>query len=264
MNDLVARARMIPLDYNAFRKAKRSGGERWIHEPNAALALLQRDILRSIINYLPSPPHAYGFVRGRNILENARLHLSREHVINIDLQEFFHSVTEERVRYVFSQASASKADAKILARAVTTEIPGLSGRRLPQGAPTSPALANHAARHMDIRLHGMARSLGCSYSRYADDLTFSGDSPPATIVAIASRIIVSEGYTVNPSKVHVQPAHRPQYVTGIRVDHNRLRPSQELLAAFAEAKRDPSVTPARLQGMLAHIQRIYQLERQSK
>lgn len=230
-------------------------------EPNDTLATLQRDILSQILNFLPAPRDAYGFVKGRNIVDNARLHLSKQYVVNIDLQEFFHSVTEERVRYVFRQAKASRADAAILARVCTYEILGFAGRRLPQGAPTSPALANYAAGHLDRRLSGLSRSLSYTYSRYADDITLSGNDRPGRVVDLASRVIVSEGYAVNPAKVSIRHAGAPQYVTGIRVDHNRLRPSQELLAAFAEAKRDPSSTPAMLNGMLSHIRKIYQLER---
>lgn len=261
MNTLFHRASTVSLTYHHFQVAKRNGTMRDVREPNPALKAIQREILDTVLAYLPTLPHAYGFVKGRSIIDNARLHLNKQYVVNMDLAEFFHSITETRVRHVFQCANVNDRDSRILAQTCTVKISPLVQRRLSQGAPTSPFLANHAARHLDVRLQGLCKKAGYTYSRYADDLTLSGNEHPANVIREAKRIIVDEGFQVNPSKTRTAHASRAQLVTGIRVDKGRLRPSQELLGAYATLMRDPSRTRAQVTGYQQMIDMVYRLNK---
>src|SRR5262249_29867281 len=152
------------------------------------LASAQKWILRNIVEKLPVDEPAHGFVPGRSILTNAQPHAGKAFVVNLDLRDFFPSIAFPRVRSVFQRAGYSPAVATILAL-LCTECPrkvvtydgatyhvATSPRGLPQGACTSPSLSNLVARRLDRRLSGLARRMGLTYTRYADDLTFSGDA----------------------------------------------------------------------------------------
>ena len=181
--------------FNQFSIPKRRGGERTIHAPSEGLKTLQRRILHRMLNPLPVHPAATGFTPGRSIVDNARPHAGLSVVINIDLANFFPSITAERSRITrdaFRGIGWGKDAASILARICTYE------GRLPQGAPTSPAISNLVCRRLDERFTSLvkghrskevvfrnpqtgepgttripSKEFGGHYTRYADDLTFS-------------------------------------------------------------------------------------------
>jgi RNA-directed DNA polymerase len=152
-------------------------------------------------------------------------------VISVDLKNFFPSIGISRVIAIFDALGYSRSVAWNLAYLCTTSTPAgqlnglpyataslLRTRHLPQGAPTSPALANLAARMLDIRLTGFARSMGLRYSRYADDLALSGDADVDKVLWVARRIITDEGFILNPLKTRVRRAHERQQLTGLVVN----------------------------------------------
>lgn len=153
--------------YARFTIPKRRGGEREIHAPSDALKDLQRRILQRLLNPLPAHSAASGFVLRRSIVDNARPHAGQGVVINIDLADFFPSIPAERVYEAFRALGWGRETARILTNICTHE------GRLPQGAPTSPALSNLVCRRLDARLAALAKSSGGHYTRYADDLTLS-------------------------------------------------------------------------------------------
>lgn len=159
--------RALQYSYTRFTIPKRRGGERTIEAPSDALKALQRTILHKLLNPLPAHPAATGFVPGRSIVDNARPHAAQGVVINLDLADFFPSITVKRVRGVFRRRGWSRGPAAILANICTHE------GRLPQGAPTSPALSNLVCWLMDARLAGLANAFGGHYTRCADDITIS-------------------------------------------------------------------------------------------
>ncbi len=195
---------------------------------------MQRFILTEIVSKLPVESHAHGFVSGRNILTNAREHANRAIVVNLDLKDFFPSIGFPRVRQVFKGTGYSPAVATILAL-LCTECPrreleydgvryfaATGPRGLPQGACTSPGLSNLVARRLDRRLGGLAGKLGITYSRYADDLTFSGDGELEGRVgysmARVRHIAGDEGFAVNEAKSRVLRRNAAQVVTGLVVN----------------------------------------------
>jgi RNA-directed DNA polymerase len=175
--------------YHQHLIPKSNGQMRLIEEPKPYLKHLQRRILHGLLSLIPVHTAAFGFVQGRNSIQGAARHAGEEMVVSFDLQNFFPSIPFTRIYSLFRTLGYPRAVALNLAGLTTTitaprvlRHPGLaasdvlSSRHLPQGAPTSPALANLCALTLDRRLHGLARVLGASYTRYADDITFSGDA----------------------------------------------------------------------------------------
>ncbi len=232
------------IHYVHFTVPKKGGGTRTLSAPHRKLAAAQQWILANILNRLPSEPPAHGFISGRGTLSNAQPHSGRQVVVNMDLQAFFPSITFARVRSVFQQLGYSPAVATILAL-LCTECPrreveyagqryfvAVGPRGLPQGACTSPALSNQVARRLDKRLGGLAAKLGTAYTRYADDLTFSGDAVLADrvgyLMARVRHIAQAEGFTVNEQKSRVLRRNAAQMVTGLVVNQRPSLPRREL------------------------------------
>ncbi len=221
------------LHYRRFTIPKRSGGERAIWAPLPTLKAAQRWILREIVEHLPVHGAAHGFVPGRGIVSNARPHTGARLLVNVDLKDFFPSVTLRRVKGVFRKAGYREQVATLLAL-LCTEAPreivphdgtdyfvALGPRCLPQGAPTSPALTNTLCQRLDRRLSGLARQRGWRYTRYADDLSFSlppgtkGDGNVGTLLGAIRAICEAEGFALNPKKTRVCRPGGRQQITGL-------------------------------------------------
>jgi RNA-directed DNA polymerase len=220
--------------YVHFQVPKKSGGLRELAAPHHDLAGTQQWILANILEKITTHDAAHGFVPGRGTMSNAVPHVGRAAVINLDLKDFFPSITFPRVKGIFQELGYSPAVATILAL-LCTECPrrkveyagrafhvATGPRALPQGACTSPALSNLLARRLDARLSGLAKKLGFTYTRYADDLTFSGTDEAAAktgyLLARVRHIVAEEKLVVNESKTRVQRPNTRQSVTGIVVN----------------------------------------------
>ena len=222
------------IHYVQFEVPKKSGGTRTIGAPHRTLAEAQRWILEEILAKLPLEDAAHGFVTGRSTLTNALPHSGRGVVVNLDLEAFFPSIGFARVRHLFRRLGYSGAVATLLAL-LCTECPrrrvvydgtpyfvATGPRGLPQGACTSPALSNQIARRLDRRLGGLSRKLGWTYTRYADDLTFSAGPESrdkvAYLLARVRHIVQDERFAVNRKKTRVQRPESRQVVTGLVVN----------------------------------------------
>ncbi|MBX7192055.1 MAG: reverse transcriptase family protein [Sandaracinaceae bacterium] len=226
------------VHYVQFEVPKKKGGMRTLSAPKAELAKAQQWILDNVLERLSVEKQAHGFVKGRSTVTNAQPHQGKAIVVNQDLVDFFPSITLRRVRAVFERAGYSPAVATIFAL-LTTECPrtratyagheyhvAVGPRGLPQGACTSPALSNLVASRLDRRLQGYTQKHGWTYTRYADDLTFSCDLEPAAdsgndiakLLATLHHVARSEGFTVHPDKGRIQRKSKRQTVTGIVVN----------------------------------------------
>lgn len=215
---------------------KRSGGKRLIEAPKSKLKHVQWRILDGILNRIPPHPAAHGFVAGRSITTNAAPHVGQRVILKLDLENFYPSVSFNRVVAIFRSLGYPREAAIWLARLTTTTLPTAMnatwgrgpeiqpylGRRLPQGAPTSPALANLSGFALDLRLSGLARSFGANYTRYADDLAFSGDErflkSLAVFIPLVKQIVRSERFRINRRKCRVIRNNQRQTVTGVVVN----------------------------------------------
>ncbi|MES2901000.1 MAG: reverse transcriptase family protein [Pseudomonadota bacterium] len=229
-----------PLQHYHYRwMAKRSGGARLIEIPKKRLRLLQQKILRGILDHVPPHQAAHGFRRGRSCLTHASLHTGRQLVLRMDLKDFFPSIPASRVQAMFARLGYGAGVAGVLARLCVNRTPAgaaltspaalsfserhaLRTPHLPQGSPCSPALANACAFRLDVRLDSFAKSMLASYSRYADDLVFSGGSELARglerfHIQVAA-IALEEGFAVNTRKTRGMRQGTRQEVTGVVVN----------------------------------------------
>jgi RNA-directed DNA polymerase len=220
---------------------KRTGGYRLLEAPRPGLKRAQRVILDALLSLIEPHRAAVGFRPGGSVLAHAALHAGKRCVLRMDLQDFFGSTRRSAVERLFAGLGYRRSVSRRLAGICTNTTPDVvrfppeapltpagvrSAQRaivphLPQGAPTSPALANLCVRRLDQRLAGLAAVAGLTYSRYADDLAFSGDISPRAAEHLAVRvaaIALEEGYEVNHRKTRVMPASQRQEVTGIVVN----------------------------------------------
>jgi len=266
---------------------KRSGGMRLIEIPKQRLSAMQHKILRQILDLVPAHPAAHGFRRGRSCVTHAALHTSKRVVIRMDLKDFFPSIPASRIEAMFVKLGYSPSVAGTLARLCVNRTPGgvfagvdvpwnerhaLRSPHLPQGSPCSPALANACAFRLDIRLNALAQSMGAAYSRYADDLVFSGDVELERAMERfhlrVAAIALEEGFRVNTRKTRMMRAGVRQQVTGIVINRhpNIARDEFDRLKAIltncvrhgpASQNRDQHADfQAWLRGKVAHVRMV--------
>ena len=244
--------------YHYILKAKRTSGVRLIEAPKQTLKAIQRQVLHSIVDKLPTHPNAFGFVKKRNCLQSANRHVGEEVVIRFDLKNFFPSISAGRIFGVFRCLGYPQDVARYLTALSTTQTPSRILERLefpdrgiyktphlPQGSPLSPALANQAAFGLDRRLSALANRLDANYSRYADDLAFSGDHAiTRDLLRLVPQIVQEEGFVLNRAKTRVMPQSTRQTVTGIVVnDHLNIdRKTFDTLKAVIHACQNPDDT----------------------
>jgi len=177
---------------------------------------------------IPPHPASHGFVRGRSIKTYVGPHVGRRMVLKMDLQDFFPTITGARIQSVFRTMGYPEAVADLLGGICTNAAPGygdLYARpHLPQGAPTSPALANICAYRIDCRLAGLARSADADYTRYADDLAFSGgeefERGVSRFSTHAAAILLEEGFSVNHRKTRFMRQGVRQYLAGLTANQH--------------------------------------------
>ncbi|MEL7257527.1 MAG: reverse transcriptase family protein [Pseudomonadota bacterium] len=220
--------------YHYHLKPKSTGGQRVIEAPKKRLKTIQRCILTGILDHVAAHPDTFGFVRGRNCLDGAARHAGEQAVLCFDLKDFFPSIGYARVFGLFRCLGYPHTVARYLSAFCTNVTPSrivehmrpedrplYKTPHLPQGAPTSPSLANLLAYTLDNRLSALARSLNANFSRYADDLAFSGDSfIAATLMRTVPGIVEEEGFALNTKKTRVTSALSRQSVTGVVVNQH--------------------------------------------
>lgn len=224
--------------YVEFEVPKANGGVRVLAAPRADLKEAQRTILRTLLDGIDVHDACHAFVKGRSVVTNASPHVGAAIILKMDLVDFFPTIHFGRISGFFEQHGASREAARALAALVTYRPVLPSGAVawpsvLPQGAPTSPALANLVCRRMDARLDALAKSAGARYTRYADDLTFSFAEPPSKGIGRfawwVGQICGQEGFFENTKKRRVLRPSAQQRVTGIVVN--------ERLSVPREARR---------------------------
>jgi len=235
------------LHYTRFNIPKKTGGKREISAPLPLLKKAQNWILHNILEKLEIHPAAHGFCRQKSIVTNALPHVGKDVIINIDLKDFFPSISYPQVKGLFKSLGYSETAAVVFGlictepRVEKLEIDGesclvnLKERRLPQGAPSSPAISNLLCKKLDRRLSNMAKKMGFMYTRYADDLTFSCsiDSREniGRLFKVTNLIVQEEGLAINPDKTKVRWKNRQQDVTGLVVNH-KINISRKTLKKF--------------------------------
>lgn len=247
---------------------KRNGtGHRLLEIPKPRLKQAQRRMLDQVVSTIPAHPAAHGFLPGGSVIRHAAGHVGRHTVVTLDLQSWFWHVGFERVRGLFRCAGLPREVSMALAGLATASTPHaviaahpdapalpvhrrfdpmlLRQTHLPQGAPTSPGLANAVAWGLDVRLSALAAAAGATYSRYADDLAFSGDAGfgrgARRLVGWVGEIVREEGFRLHPHKIRIQRRGQAQRVCGLIVNEHvavSRRERDRLEAMLRNAARD--------------------------
>ena len=249
--------------YDRTWSYNRPGRVRLLEQPRPRLKALQRRLLHEVLDQVPAHDAAHGFVAGRSIRTFAAPHAGRDVVIHLDLSAFFATISAGRVFGVFRSIGYAEPVAHCLTGLSTTVLP-LADRRLappalrdddvdprrrllehlarphlPQGSPTSPALANLVAYRLDTRLAGLARAADATYTRYADDLALSLHGPDAPrrarrLVDTVRAVVREEGFRVNDAKTRIATRDQRQLLCGVVVnDHpGVLRAERDALRAL--------------------------------
>ncbi|MEJ7729700.1 MAG: reverse transcriptase family protein [Polyangiaceae bacterium] len=235
-----------PLRHYRYRWLHKAVGYRLVEAPRPRLRAVQRRILHEILDRLPPHQAAHGFRRGRSVRSYVEPHVARQVVVHLDLREFFPSVRAAAVRGIFRAAGYPRPVTGLLAGLCLNRVPPLvwdgapalagdaaiatraRARRfyahphLPTGAPTSPALGNLVAFALDVRLSAAAMAAGARYTRYADDLTFSGDADfargAARFVRLAARIAGDQGFRLHEGKTRIMRASTRQRIAGVVIN----------------------------------------------
>jgi RNA-directed DNA polymerase len=214
--------------YQHFSIAKGRDKIRMISAPDERLKFLQRQ-LSSKLNELYRPRNpVHGFIADRSVKTNAMAHLNRRFVINIDLKDFFPTITQRRVEGMLTSLGVNAQVADIIAHICC------NNGHLPQGAPSSPLLSNMICFRLDKKLLDLAKETRCIYTRYADDITFSSYQPPTALFEaglppagrftpelLAAKfrdIFRKNGFVINPDKTHYADRHSRRVVTGIKIN----------------------------------------------
>ncbi|OWY64643.1 RNA-directed DNA polymerase [cyanobacterium TDX16] len=230
--------------YFRFQISKKTGETRTISAPSPELKAIQKWILKHILEKIEIHDAAHGFCRNRSIVTNARPHVGRDVIVKLDLQNFFQSILYKRVKELFCSFGYFETAATIFSLICTVAEINVNNkinykdtekRHLPQGSPTSPAISNLVCDRLDTYLTKLANNLGFCYTRYADDLTFSGFENAShkinNLIHESQLIITEEGFTINPDKIKVLNKSVQQEITGIIVNQ-QLNLSRKTLKAF--------------------------------
>jgi hypothetical protein len=223
--------------YYSFNIRKKSGTLRTIHAPNKGLKALQKCL--NVILQAVFEPHqaATGFIPGKSVIDNAKIHIGKNYVYNIDLKDFFPSIEKARVysrlKYPPFKLDNERAKLAIIIAGLCCqemEVERIKDGQwmkkmeyvLPQGAPTSPTITNIICERLDRRLAGTAKRFGLSYSRYADDITFSSNhtkyQKDGEFLKEVERIITDQNFIIKNEKTRLQKIGYRQEVTGLLVN----------------------------------------------
>ena len=294
LKGLCRKTHNLSLQHYRYRiLQKRSGGVRLIESPKSNLKELQRRILSTILDRIAPHQCVHGFVKERSIVTFARPHRNRHIVLRLDLENFFPAFPGARAQAAFRTLGYPEQVADRLGGICSNAVPYsvwnnrpmeiaaaqwhearvLYARpHLPQGAPTSPALANLMAFRLDCRLSGLARSAGAVYTRYADDLAFSGGEDFSRVVerfaAHAAALAMEEGFSVNHHKTRIMRRGVRQMLAGLVVNEqiSLRRADLETLEAILTncARHDPEsqnrqalpAFRAHLEGRIAFVEMV--------
>jgi retron-type reverse transcriptase len=217
------------------KKGRRRGEFRTVYHAHQRLALIHKNIGTWISEHIDFPDYVQGFVSKRSIVTNARLHLGQRVLLHADIKDFFDSITRPQVVVAFTSIAFSPSLADVLAGVCT-----LNGQ-LPQGTSASPAIANIVCQHLDTDMNTLAIASGCTYSRYADDITISGDQVPES--AELQGILEKYGFSLRSGSCRTQRKGHSQFVTGLTISDPK-------------SPRIPRVTKRRLRLQLHYAARF--------
>ncbi|CFR16502.1 MULTISPECIES: retron St85 family RNA-directed DNA polymerase [Yersinia] len=241
--------------YEIDKKGKGSP-KRIISQPSRKLKAIQGWVLRHILDHLSSSEFSKGFEKGQSILDNAVPHIGANFLLNIDLKDFFPSISASKVYRIFRSLGYNKEISSVLTNLCTYK------GKLPQGSPTSPKLANLICSRLDARIQGYAGRRGIIYTRYADDLTLSAQALKKIEKAkfFIKTIIPTEDLKVNNSKTLLCGPRRQKKVTGLIISHDKAGIGREKLreirSKIHKIFTEESLEYNHVRGLLAYVSSV--------
>lgn len=236
--------------YRRFKLKKRSGKRREISAPRTYLKVVQWWILENILEASTFPEFVTGFVKGKSCIDNAKFHLGAKHILNLDIEDFFPSVSISKVRLMFRAFGYSEEICEQLSSLTTLN------ETLPQGAPTSPTLANLAMQNADKAIAKLCDRKGFRYSRYADDLTFSSEKKiPLDFVKEIGAILKLSGFKLNDSKTRFMGRGSRMEITGLVINHgiNQSRTWRRMVRATVHSlSQNKKVSPKNREKLIGY------------
>ncbi|MGF1758313.1 reverse transcriptase family protein [Photobacterium sagamiensis] len=203
--------------YRSFNIPKRKGGFRNIHAPYPTLHLLQSKIKTLILDDARVSVNAFAYVKNRSYIEHAKCHCGCNELLTLDIKDFFPNISRQNVFKAFSRQGLSEIQSNYLSYLCTLND------SLPQGACTSPSISNIVFSDIDNRLNKLALSFGLKYSRYADDLAFSGDYVPNVVGKIVCEILLDYGFTLNKRKTKLKKKGSKKIITGVSISSGEVK-----------------------------------------
>lgn len=207
--------------YRTFQIPKKKGGYRELSAPHHTLKYIQTWIYTNVLSKVKINYCSHGFCPKKSIITNAKVHVDNQSLLKIDLKDFFCTITINQVITVFKNLGYAPKVAFYLASLCCLN------NTLPQGAPTSPSLSNIVAKQMDYRLLKLCKKLGFKYSRYADDMAFSGTKITPDFADYVKKIINNCGFVVNENKVKLYKGEGAKILTGLSLSNNQIRVPRE-------------------------------------
>ncbi len=216
--------------YCAVTIPKKGGGVRTLHVPyKGGLSLIQRRIARLILSHMPVSQYATAYRHGRSVRDNASPHCGKRYLLKMDIRDFFGSIRFDQVyRAAFHTGHFPKQIGAMLTSLCCYQ------ERLPQGAPSSPALSNLVMKHFDEAMGRWCSKRGVSYTRYSDDLTFSADVPLYGVYIKAKSFLENMGFELNEKKTRFLTNGTKQIVTGLVVNESKPTVSRESRRALRQ------------------------------
>ncbi len=214
----------ITAHYRKIKIPKKSGGTRTLYIPDEILKKVQRRINKVILSLFPVSPYATAYVYGGGIRKNAEVHLNKPQILKLDIYKFFDSVTYMDIKSkVFNSKMFSEQN-----RILLTNLCGINDS-LPQGAPTSPTISNILLYDFDIEVGQWCKKRKIAYTRYCDDMTFSGNFNADEVVDFVREKLKENGFLLKKEKTVTANQSQRQSVTGVIVN--------EILNVPAEYRR---------------------------
>ena len=255
--------------YREFKISKKSGGTRTISSPYPSLAIIQSNILNNLFFSFEPNFSAYAYVKGKSAIDHARIHVNGRELLKLDIKDFFPSISRQMV-FEALQRNGAKADVCFYISLIC-----ILNNGLPQGACTSPALSNLVFSPIDVRLTGLANFFGLKYSRYADDLAFSGGVIPRDLASLVGEILLEYGFHLNHKKTQLKLAGRKKIVTGVSISSGQVRAPKsfkrklraqiyELEQNIGSLARLPDFDPLIYERLIGRINYLLQIEPENK
>lgn len=242
--------------YRSIRRRKGDGTIRLISAPSAPLEAAQRAILTILEGAAHLHSAAHGFVPGRSIVTNALPHVGKAVVIRLDITGFFHAITINRVIGAIVSLGFARKQAKEWSLVCTQSVPE-KGRVLPQGACTSPLLSNLVCIGLDNSIHRLSIERGYAYTRYADDITISGEDVASwpELLGLIESAVELHGFTVKRAKTKVMLSHCKQSTAGVVVN-KRPNVDRKTRKRIRAALHSNPLGDAATMGMASHIEHV--------